>query len=412
MGKNNTIDNLFKSGLAGGEAGQYSEAAWHGAKTMLDQHYRRLFWKKAIAVSTPVVLLLGFTCYYFLNPTSTPVLEVGQHSELPVKATQTQVREQKPQTQSLDARLLEADEKLHAAADEPAMKQTPEQETEQGTGTSGVQAVAGQNNLGAKASANEIPGSQRQDQPTKEPETGLLSVSGNMALSVSDNLRPMPVFTVHQLGQSETMGLIERDKLKKEALMSLLRKFELRAGAGAIAGISLPNALGKVSPGLYGDLILRYHFNHRVYGQTGAVLHLRQSAGNVLLEANGNYLEPAYLAYLDVPVEIGYRFGARHSLRFGMAFSALTLATDRPAKADEPGGSPVIIAAQSKAGFAGLDVGGLLAYEFQLTQRVNLSAQLRYGLFDITDNQFFQTSTVDDRNHQFRLGCSYRLINR
>jgi len=102
-------------------------------------------------------------------------------------------------------------------------------------------------------------------------------------------------------------------------------------------------------------------------------------------------------------------------LLFGMTFSPLigyVPSTETSNVNDNS--SPTITREKNliRDGFADFDVAGALSYRYQLTQRIDLTADVRFGLFDLTDNQYFNTGLVDDRNHQLRIGLNYRFINR
>ena len=122
--------------------------------------------------------------------------------------------------------------------------------------------------------------------------------------------------------------------------------------------------------------------------------------------------------YADIPLRIGYNFGARHSLGFGLIFSPLvgyatyTEATNIIEDPNEENPTITRNGTIARDGFANFDVAGSLNYNFQLTQRLDFTADVRFGLFDVTDNQYFGTAIIDDRNHQLRIGLNYRFINR
>jgi hypothetical protein len=123
------------------------------------------------------------------------------------------------------------------------------------------------------------------------------------------------------------------------------------------------------------------------------------------------------LIYLDLPLQVGYQLGARHSLAFGMAFSPLVgyQKTDIVQKEDNLSRITEERTRNDglqRNGFANFDVAPLLTYRLQVTRQLDVMAEMRYGLFDVTDNAYFNTDLVDDRNHQLRLGLSYSLTRR
>jgi hypothetical protein len=63
-------------------------------------------------------------------------------------------------------------------------------------------------------------------------------------------------------------------------------------------------------------------------------------------------------------------------------------------------------------GFNGLDAAAILNYRLSITEKMDATAEMHFGLFDATDNAVFNTGDINDLNTLLKLGVSYRVTNR
>jgi len=204
--------------------------------------------------------------------------------------------------------------------------------------------------------------------------------------------------------------------LKKDMLERSSPVFEITVGFGLLgAPVLYTPSSQPLGIGSYASLEARYNFNDRLFASTGVIYNQREAVIQQFSVITPNQkLQSRAVGYLDIPILFGYRFGARHSVSFGMAFSPLVRMKNEDVGFGIPWNIETVVVNDNgpRAGFANFDVAGLIGYRLQLTQRWFANAQLRYGLFDITDDSFFASGDVNHHNHQFRVGLSYRFLNR
>lgn len=202
------------------------------------------------------------------------------------------------------------------------------------------------------------------------------------------------------------------------------RRVEVMLEAGGLLSNVLQNtsnsSAGGIAVGYFYGLGLKYHFHPNLFALVGANLHSRNGLNsnyNIQSSFSGTWTaEPILLTYVDIPIKVGYNKG-RHSIDFGMSFSPLVSAQviERLETTTDNGSGNMVLEeriTKQREGFAGFDVAGNAGYQLQINPRLSGQIGVRFGLFDLTDNAYFSTAIVDDRNHQLRIGLSYSILQR
>lgn len=435
MSNKHNIDQLFKDGLQGRNAAGDPDLYWSGAEQLLDNHFKWLWIKKALYFAIPLAILTLASGAFLMNESDGAQANesaVSSAAVAPAKNTMDNSKTSiEPEQSESSNKIITAEDSL-ASVESPektrqlltlasAAKEGSEVEEDVSNKTTGLRQDPISNSSHSSSSAG-------QEEPLASNETLEDPIDPKAILpsqteattpnsTAIKRLDGMPAFSINTLGLANTSGIGDRDQLKKESLMNELRKLEVSAHLGGVLAPGLQNikpARDPIGYGAYTGVTVEYYFNQRIYGKTGALLHMRNSlASGILIQKDNAYVSPNQLVYMDIPIQVGYRFGARHSINFGMSFSPLVDVLTQPSD-QQPTENEWTLANTKdvRSGFANFDVAGLLGYEMQLTSKLDFQAQFRYGLFDVTDNTFWNVNLVDDRNHQLRVGFSYRLLNR
>jgi len=120
------------------------------------------------------------------------------------------------------------------------------------------------------------------------------------------------------------------------------------------------------------------------------------------------------LYYLELPVYFDYR-SERSNFTLGMQFAYLAAA--RSEFTDLLQNSQGIISTQSgnswteKDSFSSHDIAVMIGYNYMLNERFDICGRMSYGLYDVTDDQVFNTGSVIDRNLQMKIYLTYHLLH-
>jgi len=431
MSELNNIDELFKAKLAGRVVAG-GESAWAGAASLLDQHYRLIALKRFAAAVFSVFALIGVVStlayigidseqpfYTQTQPEATEAPAAAYQESVSVSTIEAESVQESttPQESTSEVANLEAE---HSYSEESFIEETNQASAES-------RLVANDNALAVEPPMEQTPGltaipSADYNQEASAPEVAFEEMEEVESVSL---FQGMPIFKLESLGSSLlSEATLENRNEHMEPLINALKKVEVGISAGVMGVNGFENNQSAKEPaglGGYASVYGRYYFNSRLFGQTGATLHARGNLASVApTQTTPTEIiatRTTSVAYLDIPIEVGYRFGARHSVTFGLAYAPLitsryqTESTDVLSSGDADN-TQIVGRGFSKTGFANFDVAGLIGYQIQLTNRLDGTLGLRYGLFDITDNNHFGTGVIDDRNHQVKVGINYRLINR
>ncbi len=430
MAEKNNIDKLFADKLGAGEAAGYSEAAWSGASAMLDRHYRLLFWKRAAMISVPLLVVAGLTWWAVPNqeatdiaapivsPASTIEQDISQESETATYSTEEASSSETSPVGSGEASSITNDATSSVSSVESAsskeiasISEGPEMgSTSASTPSSYVDETP-------ERSIHQISQIDPSfNAPYENVYTRSSAVETISASEVDFSLDLMPTFNINGIGAGNAQGILGRDKLKKDKPAVEHPRLDVQIHGGLVIanGISVsPNFESQGSnQGYYSGVSASYKLHRKFRVGTGVFLNNRSLKARFMIWNDEGLWTPTSLTYLDIPVQVLYSIGARHEIGFGMTYSPFLHCRDAetlPAFDAEPGRSSP---EGSAPGFANFDVAGLFQYRLQISRRFFVNAQFRYGLFDVTDDEFYMTGDRDDRNHQIRIGLSYRIINR
>lgn len=446
MSKQNQIDDLFREKLSGVQAGGYSDAAWGNAKALLDGHFRFLLFKKLLLFTLPVAALFGIA--WFSLPG-----DLDKHSVRPIPsevAISDSVQErtkthtafgdvfgpsvgETPWTTTnayheiVNAPSTRVEALSNAQSSPTSSVERSDSDRPSKTSSQAIASIASKNSnnpssgMLASASTTQLEQGTHQPEPMVGPSTSARrQYSAAYAMesetrSAQTSLDEMPTFAIGNLGAGEISNILSREKLRKEAPDLGAPVAELTAGFGYLVGQSLASLPSRMIGGGFISLQGRFNFNERFFASSGMIYSRREAViGDFSVVTPTQKLQSRSVGYLDIPLTVGYRFGARHSLSFGMAFSPLLNVDSEDVGSGSPWDDEIVVTDEigPRSGFASFDVAGLLGYRFQLSSRWFADAQLRYGLFDLTDDAFFLNDGSKHHNHQMRVGLSYRLLNR
>lgn len=461
----NDIDDLFRKKLAAREVA-YSASAWSDAEKLLNRHYKFLFLKKLLFALVPAAIVSAAGVIYLVN-SEPQALQTSKEQAIP--QVETPAPEPRPEAETtvvmatpgtinssrqhgIDESSLDeavSDNFVSASkrtAERPAipvvntstasrlMARTKAQQIlstgtdEHGKEANTTAAIAGHDvsstpvteaggdkPAAPEASLNHAGETAAFTAPAATTATGNAFYTAEAAEAESF-MYGMPKFMISKIGAGNITALSDAERKAGEPLVNKLQKLEVAMEGGALVARGLLNAAprrDRPSVGVYAALSAQYHVNQTFFIATGAGVFTRGSlAGEQPLPgANGTIImDPVSLVYLNVPLKLGYRISARHSLAFGMQFSQLLTGISRKETMTNEAATSEWVT--DKAGFHGSDVAGLLSYRVSLTEKLDGSAEFQYGLFDITDNQFFRSGDISDRNTLLRLGVSYNIFTR
>jgi hypothetical protein len=454
MANDNNIDQLFKQKLAGREAAGYSASAWAGAEKALGSHFRMLLFKKVAFIAIPLLIATGAATYWYTNHTEQETQQAKTANQQPMvgsiavsetiysssdkieTSTQTSAtsdyssanasRDFASSDNNSEAVALESNMDSKAnSTNKNSAKSTNKSNSKANAAfaesssepTSVASAAKAKNQVKKADSSNELLGDLSSNPAAfKNQNTtqGFSSIS-SFDLENFDRLAmsQMPIYNISSLGKTKAK-LNAESNAQETILLKEARKLEFAVNGGLVFANKLENNLGsrdKIGLGAYAGLNVHYHLKPRLFLYSAVILNTRNSLGSKSQSNNPDIsVFPSQLIYLDIPLHIGYRFGARHEFSFGMTFSPLITAMNEDRHVEDYGANPTT--SFSSDGFANFDAAGSVIYSVNLTHRIDFNASARFGLFDVTDDSYFKTSLIDDRNHQLRIGINYKLRTR
>jgi hypothetical protein len=425
MGELNHTDDLFKQKLTGAEAGSYSEASWEGAAALLDRHYRLLFWKRtAVAASLISALVVAALLLwpsqvehrvpvqtngqgapektaqdFALTPSSTSI--ATENSE-----GQREASKAKPTNNHALVNQADASEANTPNATFNQKENNPHNHHSLGT----LETVT--NDLKAGSIQREAPSkSSGLNEDTKQNGLKLLATQDQASEHTRSAFALMPIFSVDLLGAGGESRIASRLAVKGAPYSLNAARIEVQLGLGGVFATGITSAKEPQYLGGYASTSLSYRLRNKIIGRSGLIVHYRGVAFDQFASTGEGVEQIKGFTYVDVPIEVGYQLGARHRFLFGMAFSKRMgvhtnqVFTDLPVSTfSAPDGA--------SSAFSEIDLAGLLTYQIQLTSRLFAQGQMRYGFFDLSDDDVFKGVAVDERNHQIRIGLNYRLLSR
>lgn len=434
------IDKLFKSKLEGINSEGSVDANWLGAEHMLNAHYRRIMIRRffAIGLIFSLFTIMGVILYSYDNglvSTNAGAVELQVISDQPLDHKAIRAEEAAlNSSKSKDPSLPQIETISVVSTDNSTQKVDPivtvESTEKSGLSEKKNSPISTASTLALKGLNNERSTSLNSTSvlATNEAKLTAPAIEGakrsspfNILETKAEKMLLMPVFEVGVFN-TEASGVKLRKQGPYMPFKNELKKVEIILEAGGLISNVFQNTnsgnTSGIASGYYYGLAFKYHFHPNLYAVTGANIHSRNGLNSDFVAEttfSGTWIaEPIRLSYLDIPLKIGYS-KRRHSLDFGMSFSPL-ISVEVTERLETTGGNSqeTIVLEEKKTrqreGFAGFDVAGTASYQFQINQRLSGQMALRFGLFDLTDNAYFSTGIIDDRNHQLRIGLSYRMF--
>ncbi|MFQ5335002.1 MAG: outer membrane beta-barrel protein [Flavobacteriales bacterium] len=127
-----------------------------------------------------------------------------------------------------------------------------------------------------------------------------------------------------------------------------------------------------------------------------------------------NTLETTDLHYLELPVYFNYRKN-RTSVDLGVQYARLLAAYSKLSTVVQNDKGMIsetnARSWQGKDGFASYDVAAILGINYTLNEKWDAGSRISFGLYDVTDDESFNTGTVIDKNLHFKVYLTYHLFN-
>lgn len=438
MSAGNNIDGLFKSKLAGREVA-YSASAWAGANQMLNQHYKWLFLRKLLWILIPVAVFSGIGVGYFSDKTSAENIS-NSHSQ---------------HTENLSAinelECMDEASLFNQASDEPSSytnlnraetDQRPEEVRQTIVASSNVnqpesksiaavslQKPKSKTALGLDKNQNSAV---RKQEVKKKLSTSHrrnllkdLNIEGRKMISndlakiiLNKNLEFMPISALPFNGIQDSSDMFDRDF--SEPIMEELRKIQLFVEGGILVAQGQHDLnVNRKAPGigLHTSLLAKYNLGESVFLDLRIGLYNRSSLTPTLGFAGSQMnsfieIKPLLINYGSIYIGTGYQIGARHSIGGGLEFNPMLSVLARKDKTIIGESKSESSYLRDNTGFNGLDAAAIINYRLSISEKLDATAEMHFGLFDATDNAVFNTGDVNDHNTLIKLGLSYRITNR
>lgn len=454
MANDNNIDQLFKQKLAGREAAGYSASAWAGAEKALGSHFRMLLFKRAAFIAIPLLIATGAATYWYTSQTTQEPQQIDIANQQPMVESIAEAESSYSSSDETETYTQTSSTSDYSTANASEDFASSESNSEAGAIESNTDSKSNSLNANdkqsAKSSAKENNNvgpafaetsvkhssnrsiTKPKNQLQKADDSNQLKVeipNGDLAMKTERSnlesssthsfnseifdrqvMSQMPIYNISSLGKTKSK-LSAESNAQETILLKETRKFEFGVNGGILVSNALKNtemSNPKMGFGGYFGLNVTYHIKPKFFLYTAAVLNTRNALNSQHVSPTNGLSElPSQLAYLDIPIHLGYRIGARNSIQFGMTFSPFVGYNTQAV-----GSESTPRTSFANDGFANFDAAGSVVYALNLTQRIDFNASIRFGLFDVTDDSYFKTALIDDRNHQLRIGINYKLRTR
>lgn len=424
MSEKNHIDELFQSKLGGREVA-YSASAWTGAEQMLDKHFRWMAIKKWLMILVPLVLISGGGLIWMLQDGETGVAnapttieKVNPASVLPAPENNT--------SNAVSVVEEPQHEDVTAVADVEATEENATAETIEATSTveanaaytASVEPPSSANAIQEETLAESMPVATKSVQEEEEFDWNSPAFQPAEYVNELENKKPaflgMPVFSVGKVSLDCYNDPAETSMDIPAPVLNELRKVQVVgdvAVVGAQGFLNQAQSRKPIVPGAYLGLGLEYHQNQTLMYRLDASAMIRSGlAANDTIGMGSDIvtIQPLTATYLNLAASVGYKIGARHTIRGGMQFGTLAhvLVREKQGLPGDASGETSFM--NDKTGFSSLDFAPFLGYEMAVAPRLDVSAILFYGIPDMTES-LGGRYPAEDPNHYVKLGVLYRL---
>ncbi|GAB4382254.1 MAG: hypothetical protein Kow0075_14090 [Salibacteraceae bacterium] len=419
MGGNNSIDDIFKKGLQNRDV-PYNEDAWAAAEAMLNRHYRVVWVKKLLLYAIPLGGLLAFGLialtltteldFFNQNDTTAP----GTARTAPAAILKTETPNISPKNERRNPSAVDAPQPTATGTiARPELAQPP---AHIAAGASSGSAPVDQTPTGGETAHS---AHRTGVHPSTKSEKALFDVSQTKAYrpetahAANDRIEPMPFYQIGALA-AKRHDLVNPQGEPARIALDFFRRFELRIEVGGLTASRFQSNNRSALPaaGIYAQLLADYHFSSAAFISTGIGSFGRGGIGpqQTIASTGGSVrYRPLQAYYLNVPITVNYRFGARHSIGLGVQFNPLLqvlIAEETLNGENKQTGSRKVF---DNTGFATLDFGLCVPYRVALSERTTACVSLVYGVTDVSEN-LGNRYPFDDRNHMIRFGISRLLV--
>lgn len=421
MSKDNNIDDLFRQGLGDSHV-EFNPDNWAKMESMLDQKDKFLWFKRGgIAVAASALLgLVGFFGYQGSQAPQSAQVIVAETSDASLPVDKVADIQNTPLT---EAHTIPTSEQTKPAVAEkagflPSVSRVAENE------------ISKKNNLDIAS-------------PTAQKEEENL-----LTESIKSNQMMMPSIIANS--ESEFSG-VDSDVRSIEPIParslnlsagSVLEDFAFVAGdpgdqivgnknsyLAAMVAMNLSNGVGS-SAGLFSNAPLhaigfKYGYQHTPMLALETGLSYKSLSGNgaKLVYENVDYgfgktvttteVKVQSLHYLELPLDVKVDFAEKHSAFVGASVSYLmNVKSAINTQTDETLNG---VSNESKTmwghqyGFNSTDIALRAGYNYQVMKNLDLGVTLGYGIMDITNNETFNNSEVNN-SAEFRVRLQYKLL--
>ncbi|GAB5539777.1 MAG: hypothetical protein Salg2KO_18800 [Salibacteraceae bacterium] len=428
MSEEKNIDDLFRSKLAGREV-NYSAASWSGASSLLDQHFKMLFLKKALLVLLPILFISGAGILWIQDEQTAYTEREGHISEIDFawqevsidRDAQSVSETAQPKERPIDQASIAGSMK-HEEQSGAIEKQSPAKQNSKVVAPTEVFDVSEASSPEPKKNSNSVvaTSAERNSQGTLAFES---SINPFKHPTVSTELAAYKLksdvgyMDIAQFKNDYTSAILDRSQ--ESPVARELRKIQLFAEAGILVARGMNRGAANHQPiglGAHARLLMKYHLGEAVYLDFGVGAYSRGALpdGSPFVGASGNTvsINPAFANYGSILIATGYRIGARHAV--GIGFEVNPLLSIAAQKQEQVIGESASRETwvMDNTGFSTLDAAFVANYRLSIAERLDATSELHFGFIDATDNNIFSGAGGADHNTFVKLGLAYRITSR
>ncbi|MCB0479941.1 MAG: outer membrane beta-barrel protein [Flavobacteriales bacterium] len=430
MSKDNNIDDFFKEGL-GKASYEFNADNWAQMESMLNQRDKSI-WIKRSAITAAVSAVIGVASFIGWNMVSTEA------------NVNTSTAQQNLTTQPMAIVSNDNDEQAAFVTPRSVQGEAPLSTIEQAsaTPTPTPTQLANENII---EPTRTTPSSSNNMKP---PYLAVLGSNEDDLRNVSNGLLEMNISDAESFTMSGVQ--VENDNRTIDRMeMIAVRPFKVnqmeaiqfafadpaevktrnkRSYVSLMAGLNLSN--GFEGEGVFSSIPLQalgikygYQVSNNVVLETGMVYKSRNGNGAKLVYEDVEYgfgstittteIEAKSLHYLEIPLDLRYEFIPKHTLIVGASVSHLLnvkSAVNTTTEETVNGSSSTSETLWGhQYGFNSTDISIRLGYDYQIARKLNLGLVAGYGLMDLTNDNTFKNSEVDN-SLELRLRIQYKLI--
>ena len=438
-GKN--IDDLFKSKLAGSEA-TYSASAWAGASNLLSQHYKWLFLRKLLWILVPIAVISSIGVGFFTD-TNTNMVSMQNVKPERIENLETKMNpdcidySEYESSSGTPSSVVATSINISKAIKVDAHAQNSGNNSAKNHASPETRVLSGVNDdysalVSIEKDQNTIDNTKDKSEFKKgtsfkkrrnilkdldmEGSKTISTALASIILKPEIDYLPISGLPFDGIQDSSTIfGLTISEPVIEE-----LRKIQLYAEVGAlVANGQYDLNVKRKGPGLgiHASLLAKYNLGESVFIDLRLGVYNRGSLTPTIGFAGSQMnsvvkIDPLLMNYGSIYIGTGYQIGARHSVGGGLEFNPMIAVLAKKTKTIQGESAVESSYLTDNSGFNGLDAAAIINYRLSISEKLDATAEMHFGLFDATDNAFFNTGDVNDLNTLLKLGLSYRITSR